>query len=220
MTTSLDSLTKNLVRSCHRPSGFEEYSESQYDLLTRKGIYPYEYMSSWDCFEETELPPTEAFYSSLNMSGGSKEDCHHAQRVWREFKIKNLGEYHDLYLRTDVVLVENVFEAFREMALTHYGLDPVHFYTLPGLAWKACLKHTRIRLELLTDPDLLLMFEHGIGGGVTQSVHRYAAANNQYMGDLYNLNKRSTYLQYLDANNLHGWVMSQPLPIGKFKWDE
>ena len=117
-----------------------------------------------------------------------------------------------------MVLLANVFEAFRDTCLKNYSLDPAHFYTAPGLAWKACLKKTGVRLELLTDPDILLMFERGIRGEITQAVYRYALANNKYMGDLYNPNKESFYLQYLDANNLYGWAMSQPLPTSKFKW--
>ena len=152
------------------------------------------------------------------MSSISEEDYQHAQRVWKEFGIHNLGDYHDFYLRTDVVLLASVFEAFRDTCLKHYILDPVHFYTSPGLAWKACLKHTGIRLELLTDPDMLLIFKQGIRSGITQAVRKYAAANNPYMGDKFNPNGDITYLQYLDANNLYGWAMSQPLPTGGFKW--
>ena len=197
--------------------GFQDYSELQYNLLTRKGIYPYEYVSSWDKFTETQLPPIEAFYSNLNMSNVSEVDYEHAQRVWGEFKINDLGEYHDLYLHTDVILLVNIFEAFRDTCLEHYSLDPAHFYTSPGLAWKACLKRTGVRLELLTDPDMLLMFEHGIRGGITQAVHRYAEANNKYMDDRFSPKSESSYLQYLDANNLYGWVMSQSLPTGGFR---
>ena len=129
--------------------------------LPEKGIYPNEYMSSWDHFEEMQLPPIEAFYSKLSMSSISSNDCQHAQRVWKEFRIHNLGDYHDLYLRTDVVLLANMYEAFRETCLEHYKLDPAHFYTSPGLAWEACLKCTGIKLELLTDPDMLLMLSMG-----------------------------------------------------------
>ena len=111
-----------------------------------------------------------------------------------------------------------VFEAFRDVRLKNYGLDPAHFYTAPGLAWKACLKKTQIRLELLLDPDMLLMFESGIRGGITQSVHRWAKANNPYIGSKFNPNEKTNYLQYLDTNNLYGWAMSQALPTGKFKW--
>ena len=226
MSSSLDSLTKNLVGSATKLFGFENYSDLQYELLTRKGVYPYEYMTSWDRFEES-LPPIEAFYSKLNMSKISEDDYQHVQRVWKEFRIHNLGDYHDLYLRADVVLLANVFEAFRDTCLKHYSLDPAHFYTAPGLAWKACLKKTGVRLQLLTDPDMLLMFERGIRGWITQAVHRYASVNNKYMmmGDLsmerglgtYDPNKESSYLQYLDANNLYGWAMSQLLPTGNFR---
>ena len=117
-----------------------------------------------------------------------------------------------------MVLLANVYEAFRDTCLKHYKLDPVHFYTSPGLAWKACLNHTGIKLEILTNPDMLLMFEQGIRGGITQAVRKYASANNKYMGDRFNPKSESSYLQYLDANNLYGWAMSQPLPTGGFKW--
>ena len=137
MSSSLDSLTKNLVSGGKQLFGFEDYSQSQYDLLTRKGIYPYEYMSSWDRFEEPQLPPIEAFYSELNMFLISSDDYQHAQRVWKEFRILSLGEYHDFWLRT--VLLANVYEVFRDTCLQHYKLDPAHFCTSPGLAWKACL---------------------------------------------------------------------------------
>ena len=220
MSSSLDSFTTNLVRGGQRLFGFEKYTPAQYELLVRKGIYPYEYMSEWEKFKETKLPPKEAFCSKLNMVGVSSEDYEHARKVWKEFGVKNLGEYHDLYLKTDIILLANVFEAFRGVCLKNYGLDPTHFYTAPGLAWKACLKRTRIRSEFLLDPDMLLMFERGIRGGITQSVHRWARANNPYMGSKFNPDWKVNYLQYLDANNLYGWAMSQPLPTGGFRWVE
>ena len=175
-------------------------------------------MDDWDKSKETILPPKEAFYSKLNMAGVNEKDYEHANRVWAEFRINNLGEYHYLYLKTDVILLANVFEAFRKVCLDNYGLDPAHFYTAPGLAWKACLKKTRIRLELLLNPDMLLMFERQITGGITQSIHRWAKANNPYMGSENKPREPTRYLQYLDANNLYGWAMSQPLPTGGFKW--
>ena len=133
------------------------------------------------------------------MSSISEEDYQHAQRVWEEFGIHNLGDFHDLYLRTDVVLLANVYDAFRDTCLRHYKLDPAHFCTSPGLAWKACLKRTGIKLELLINPDMLLMFERGIRGGITKAVCKYASANNKYMGDLFDPKSESSYLQYLDA---------------------
>ena len=170
MATSSDSLTRNLVGTCTSPGkkllGFENYSKLQYELLTRKGVYPYEYMSSWDRFEDTKLPPIESFYSSLNMNKINESNYKHAQQVWEEFRVRNIGDYQDLYLRTDVLLLANVFEAFRDTCLKYYSLDPAHFYTAAGLAWKACLKKTGVRLELLTDPDMLLCsreeFEEGL----------------------------------------------------------
>ena len=117
-----------------------------------------------------------------------------------------------------MVLLANVFKVFRDTCLRHYSLDLAHFYTSPGLAWKVCLKHTGIKLELLTDPDMLLMFEWGIRGGITQAVRKHASANNKYMGYRFDPKFESSYLQYLDANNLYGWAMSQPLPTGGFKW--
>ena len=173
MSSSLDLLVNNLARGGNdKFFGFDEYNEHQRELLVRKGIYSYEYMDSWDRFEETKLPPKNSFYSGLSMSGVSQTDYEHARKVWREFGINNMGEYHDLYLRTDVILLANSFEAFRNVCLNNYGLNLAHFYTAPRLAWKACLKKTGIRLEVLLDPDMLLMFEREIRGGITQSVHR------------------------------------------------
>ena len=222
MFSNLDSLTKNLVSSGKTLFGLGGggggHSDLQYNLLTRKGVYPYEYISSWDRFEETQLPPINAFYSNLNMSLISEDDYQHAQKVWEELRITNLGDYHDLYLRTDVILLANVFEAFRDTCLEHYKLDPAHFYTSPGLAWQACLKLTGIKLELLTDPHMLLMFQRGIRGGITEAVRKYAVAYNKYMFDKFDPKSESSYLQYLDTNNLYGWAMSQPLPTGGFRW--
>ena len=131
MSSSLDSLVNNLARGGHEFWEFEPYNDHQHKLLIRKGIYPYEYMDSWDRFKETSLPSIERFYSSLNMSGISDSDYEHACSIWREFGIRSMGEYHDLYLRTDVVLLANVFESFRRVCLENYGLDPSHFYTAP-----------------------------------------------------------------------------------------
>ena len=132
--------------------------------------------------------------------------------------MNNLGEYHDLYLKTDIILLSNIFEAFRNTCLEHYSLNLAHFYTSPGLAWQACLKKTGIELELLTNPDMLLMFEHGIRGGITQAVHRCAEANNKYMDDKFNPKEDNSFLEYLDMNNLYGLVMSELLPTRGLNW--
>ena len=217
MSSSLDSLVNSLNRGRQKFREFIGYTRTQRSLLVRKGVYPYKYMNSWKKFSKDRLPPIEEFYSRLNMLGISNDDYAHAKKVWEEFGLKNLGEYHDLYLRMDVILLSNVFKKFREVCIENYGLDHSHFYTAPGLVWQACLKKTEITLDLIRDVDMLLMFERGIRGGITQVVKRYARANNRYMKD-YNPQEPSRYLQYLDANNLYGWVMSQPLPTGGFKW--
>ena len=102
--------------------------------------------------------------------------------------------------------------------MKEYELDPAHFLLLPGLVWQACLKKTNVELELLTDYDMLLMVEKGIRGGRCHSIHRYAKANNKYMKNYNDNNEESSYIQYLDANNLYGWAMSKKLPVNEFKW--
>ena len=190
---------------------------NKFILLLKKGVYPYEYMDNWDRFDETSLPDKESFYSSLNMENIDDINYRHGNNVFKKFKLKNVGEYHDLYVQSDTLLLADVFENFRNMCIKVYELDPAHFFSLPGLAWQACLKKTNVTLELLTDYDMLLMVEEGTRGGICHSKHRHAKANNKYMKN-YDKNKESSYIQYLDANNLHGWAMSQKLPVNGFKW--
>ena len=186
-------------------------------LLLRKGVYPYEYVDNWERFSEISLPSKEDFYSNLNMEDISDIDYRYVNNVFKRFKLENLGDYHDLYVQSDTLLLADVFNNFRDMCIKEYELDPAHFLSLPGLAWQACLKKTNIELELLADYDMLLMVEEGIRGGICHSIHRYAKANNKYMKN-YNNNEESSYIQYLDANNLYGWAMSKKLPVNGFKW--
>ena len=192
---------------------------NKFILLLRKGVYPYEYMDNWERFNETSLPNKESFHSNLNMENIDDIDYSHGNKVFKRFKLKDLGEYHDLYVQTDTLLLADVFENFRNTCLKVHELDPAHFLSLPGLAWQACLKKTNIKLELLTDYDMLLMVEEGIRNGICHSIQRYAKANNKYMNN-YDKNEESSYIQYLDANNLYGWAMSQKLPVNNFKWVE
>ena len=190
---------------------------NKFILLLRKGVYPYEYVNSWERFNETSLPSKKEFYSKLNMEDIDDIDYRHGNNVFNKFKLNNLGDYHDLYMQSDTLLLADVFENFREMCIKEYELDPAHFVSLPGLAWQACLKKTNIELELLIDYDMLLMVEKGIRGGICHSIHRYAKANNKYMQN-YNNNEESSYIQHLDANNLYGWAMSKKLHVNGFKW--
>ena len=150
------------------------------------------------------------------MEDISETDYSHANNVFKKFNINNLFEYHDLYVRSDTLLLADIFEHFGQSCLENYEFDPAHFVSLPGLAWQACLKKTNVELDLLADYDMLLMIEEGTRGGICHAVNRYAHANNHYMKD-YDKTKESSYIQYLDANNLYGAAISKKLPIKGFK---
>ena len=186
-------------------------------LLKAKGVYPYDYVNSLERLKETKLPPKEAFYSKLDEEEISDEDYQHALNVWNTFNCQTIQDYHDLYLKSNVLLLAYVFENFRKTCLKYYKLDPCHYYTAPGLAWDACLKLTKQKIQLLTDYDMLMMFEKGIRGGMTHISKRYAKANNKYMED-YDKIKLSSFIQYLDVNSLYSWAMTQKLPTHGFKW--
>ena len=128
-------------------------------MFLRKGVYPYEYIDGWDKFNEKIIPSKDSFYSNLTLENISETDYAHANNVFKKFNINNLGEYHDLYVRSDTLLLADIFENFRQSCLKNYELDPAHFVSLPGLSWQACLKKTNVELELLTDYDMLLMVE-------------------------------------------------------------
>ena len=217
MSTSLEALVNNLPEESFY-SLKREYGEDKLKILKRKGVYPYEYMNSEERFNETKLPPKEAFYSRLSGEGITDEDYKHALNVWDVFDMKTFKDYHELYNETDVLLLADVFENFRNICLENYKLDPAHYFTAPGLAWDACLKMTGVNLELLTDIDMLLMVERGIRGGISMISNRYGEANNKYMEESFNKSKPSKYIQYLDANNLYGAAMSKKLPTHGFKW--
>ena len=207
---------KELIKRFANTYEFCNGNLNKFILLLRKGVYPYEYMDNWEKFDETSLPNKESFYGSLNMENIDDIDYRHGN-VFKRFKLKNLGEYHDLYVQSDTLLLADLFENFRNTCIKVYELDPSHFLSLPGLTWQSCLKKTNIKLELLTDYDMLLMEEEGIRGGICHLIHRYARANNKYMKN-YDKNEESSYIKYLEANNLYGWAMSQKLPVNGFKW--
>ena len=210
-------IIKELIKRFASTYKFCNNDLNKFVMLLRKGVYPYEYMDGWDEFNETSIPSKESFYSILTMENISETDYRHANNVFKTFKLNNLGDYHDLYVQSDTLLLADVFENFRKACIKTYELDPAYFISLPGLAWQACLKKAGVELELLTDYDMLLMIEEGIRGGICHDVHRYAKANNKYMKN-YDKSKESSYIQYLDTNNLHGAAMSEKLPINGFKW--
>ena len=183
-------------------------------LMLRKGAYPYNYMTSMAKFEETELPPQTAFYNQLTDEPLQDVDYAHARTVWTTFACQTLRDYHDLYLCSDVYLLADVIEKFRADSQALYGLEPVHYYSLPGLSWDAALKHSDV--ELITDIDMYLMIEKGIRGGISMISHRYAKANDPRMGDEYDASKPTKTLLYLDANSLYPTAMCESLPVDQF----
>jgi hypothetical protein len=209
LASSLETGKFNIMR--------EHFGNEEVKLLTRKGVYPYSYIDCHQKFLENSLPPKKAFYDDLNCQEISDDDYQYAQLVWERLNIQNLGEYHDLYLKTDILLLADIFQNFRELCLDYYDLDPAHCITLPSFAWNAALKKSKIKLELLTDPNMYLFFEEGIRGGISVISKRFSEANNKYLPN-FDPEKPSKFIIYLDANNLYGWALSQPLPVSDFKW--
>ncbi|CAK1546856.1 unnamed protein product [Leptosia nina] len=214
---NLEKLAKNLKDDEFHELRLHFPNQNDFDRLRQKGVFPYEYMTSLECFDLTFLPNKKHFRSSLTNNDISDADYNRALDVWQHFGCENMLDYSNLYLKTDVLLLTDVFENFRRLCIKTYGLDPAHYYTAPGLSWDAMLKKTNVKLELLTDIDQIAFIKAGIRGGISQCSNRYAKSNNKYLED-FDKNIPSSYIIYLDANNLYGWAMSQYLPEGGFKW--
>ena len=225
MNSSLDKLVKNLVDKDFKYL-VKEFGSENLEILKQKGAYPYEYMNRYKRFNEDKLCARKYLYSSTKdikiskdgkISDGhlSIEDYMVCERIWDKFKMKNMGDYHDHYLKKDVLFLTDVFEKFIDTCLKYYKLDPCHYFSAPGLSWNAMLKMTGIKLEKISDIDQYLFIEKGTGGGISYIGKRYAKANNKYMSD-YDSNKQSTFITYLDKNNLYGWAISEYLPYGEY----
>ncbi|KAF0751118.1 Uncharacterized protein FWK35_00013909 [Aphis craccivora] len=203
MATILEKLVNNLNKG--GTSKFKEtrkiFNNTDLELLTRKGVYPYEYTDKWSKLDENSLPEKNHFYNILNESDISGDDYIHEKRVWENFNCTTLGEYSDLYLKVDVILLCDVFENFRELCLDTYGLDPNYYFSAPGMSFDCILKYTEVELELLSDYDKIMMIEQGIREGLTQASMQYARANNIKISD-YDPSKPESWITYLDATNL------------------
>ena len=196
MKSSLDSLVKNLMDKDFKYLS-EEYSGELLELLQEKGVYPYEYTDSFKRFNEDKLPDRCEFFSSLKDKCISKEEYERAINIWNVFKIKTLGEYHDLYLKTDVLLFTDVFEKFIKTCLVCYKLDPCHYVSAPGLSWDAMLKMTKVELKLISDIDVHLFIEKGIRGGISYICKRHSKIEDC------DSNEKNKPVIYWDANNLY-----------------
>ena len=215
MSSGLDKLVSNLPKDDPMYTS-KVFKGKRLNLMSEKGVYPYDFMDSFEQFNQTELPNKDQFYSILNDQHITDDEYDHANKVWNTFMIKTMGEYHDLYLVSDVLLLTDVFENFRKTCMQYYKLDPCHYFTSPGLSWDAMLKMTNIKLELMTDVDMFQFIDKGMRGGVSYIANQYGNANNKYMKE-YIEKAPSKYIMYLDANNPYGWAMSQYLPAGNFK---
>ena len=179
-------------------------------------MYPYDYMDNVDRFGETELPPQEAFHNKLSGDSCADAEYAHAVNIWEAFNCETMGDYHETYLQLDVLLLADFFEKFRRTRLEFYKLDPVHYYTTPGLAWDAALRMSRVTLELINDRNVYDVVDAGICGGVSMITTRHAKANNPSLPS-YDAGLPKQDFIYLDANNLYGHAMSQYLPTGGFR---
>ena len=207
LSSSLEALVKNLSNNEFKYLS-QEFSGDLLKLVKQKGVYPYEYMDSFESFFEDKLLDRCKFFSSLKDECVSGKDYSHAINVWNVFKMNTVGDYHDLYLKTDVWLLADVFEKFINTCLKYYGLDPCCYFSSPGLSWDVMLKMIGIELELITDNDMHLFIEKGMRRGISYIAKRYSKANNKYMQSN-NGKKPNKFITYLDANSLYGWAMSQ-----------
>ena len=218
MASSLDKLSSNL-KIDQFVNLKKYYSGNQLSLLLRKGVYPYDYDDCMKKLDETSLPPKEAFYSKLTGEGNTDEDYQHAHTVWNEFSMGSMKDYHNLYDLSDVLSLADIFKYFRNIYMNHYGLDPTYYFSAPGHAWDAALKIVKVQLELLSDPDMSIMIESGIRGGIATISHHHAKPNNKYMGTEFDPAEESKFISHLESNNLfYGWAMSKQQPTSGFEW--
>ena len=214
---------ENLVLNLHNDDGIEPFrytrrtfGDSDPDIF-RKCVFPYEYMTDRDIFKETSLPTKESFYSKLKMECVTEEQYEHAQQMWNRYGCQTMENYTALHIKLDTVLFADVFEHFRRLAFQQYGLDPAHCRTLAGYTWQAALKLTGMQLELITDPDIFLMVESAIRGGISMVSNRLATANNKYLKS-YDTSKPSSYIMSWDVVDLYQCCMLFQLPCGNFRF--
>lgn len=214
--TSLDKLCKGLNKTdfIYVKDYFQD--DREFQLMIRKGVYPYDYMKDWKSYSEETLPPKDSFFNSLTDEHITDKDYDHAKQVWDTFTLKNLGEYTDLYLKNDVLLLTDIFENFRKVCKINYELDPAFYLTAPSLSFDAMLLKTGVQLELLSDLEIIRLIQKGIRGGICLCSARHAQANNKYMTN-FDTSIPESFLIYIDCNNLYGYSMCQWLPVSDFK---
>ena len=224
LTSSLESLVQSLRKTDEQKFKLlksimsTRYPNTDYKLLLRKGVFPYEYLNSFERFNDNQLPQRVNFFSTLRGEECSQEDYDYAQRVWTAFGCQTFEDYLKLYLASDVCQLADVFQNFRNMCHQYYDLDPAYFVSAPQFAWNSMFKMLDLKLELISDPEMYRMIQPNIRGGICHASGRYARANNKYMGSLYRPNEPESFIMYIDATNLYGYAMSQELPFSHFEW--
>ena len=196
----------------------ESCATNNFELIRRKGVYPYDYMDNFEKFDEIELPSQDSFFNKLSGSPCPDTEYAHAAQVWNAFGFDTVVDYQDIYLQLDVLLLADFFEKFRRTCLEFYKLDPLHYFTSPCLAWDAALRVSRVDQELITDENMYHFVEGSIRGGISMISTRHAQANNPAFPDTYDDKLPRQDLIYLDANNLYGWAMLQFLPTHGFRF--
>ena len=217
LSWSLDALVTTLETKdyCQLSNHFQKNC----DILQKKGVFPYSFFDSFEKLSEKLLPQhADQWINSLSgQIDVSEEDIQHANKVWNMFGCKKLGDYLMLYLKTDVILLADVFEKCRRLFDQVYGLDPCHYYSAPNISWDAMLKTTKVKLDLLSDIDMLLFCERAIRGGLNGiGEKQYMKANNKYLHD-FDEEKPSTYGVFLDVFNLYGGAKMKKLPTRGFE---
>ncbi|XP_052855203.1 uncharacterized protein LOC128263964 [Drosophila gunungcola] len=194
-----------------------KFEGEKFKQMRRKNVFPYDYIDSTEKFNETQLPSIDRFYNSLSDEKCSIDDYNFALKVWESFNCQTIKDYLKLYLESDVLILADVFENFRKICQQIYKLDPVNYVTAPSISWDAMLKFTNVQLELISDGDMYNFLKRAVRGGLTQCTQRISIANNKYLKSFDPI-KPINFLSYIDANNLYGWAMSQPLPLSGFKF--
>lgn len=217
LNAPLASLLDNLENDDKKHLAAEFKDEDDFKMVTQKGFFPYEWFDSLERLKETELPPIECWSSKLSMYKMKPEEYEFCKMMWKRFNMHTFKDFHDLYLKIDVLGLADVFETFRTLGMKDYGLDPAHYYTLPGFSWDACQKYTGAKMRLLKDIDMYTFFEGGIRGGLSNIAHRHAKANNPGCSD-YNKKEPHTFLMYWDENNQYPGKMCEHLPVDNFEW--
>lgn len=207
LSSSLENLTDNLKSSginnfqITRKVFQEKYGEIPdriFAEMIAKSAFPYEFLDSFEKFNHKHFPDRKKFYSSLNFSKIDIEKYNRAKYIYNYFKLSNFGDFTNFYCLLDSCLLADIFTKFRLDSLKIYGLEPLHYYSIPSLSWDAMLKHTKIEIELFSDVDMYLWIEKSLRGGVSQVSCRRAVANNKFMED-YNEYGDSTFITYFDA---------------------